>query len=127
MTTSYAVFGRKIIETAGWPPESVALVDLEHFGRACSDAMGKGREMPDPNAYIAAPGEAPAAVQSRQAPAPVNTEKVRRAYAESSQNLDIAPLVPRNMRELIRLVELGVLSKSRARPYLGLREHWWSR
>lgn len=38
-----------------------------------------------------------------------------------------SPLAPRSVRELVRLYELGLLTKGQARRLLGQRPHWWSR
>jgi len=111
--TNYAVFGRAIIQAGGWPAEAVARVNLESYGKACSEAMGRGREMPDPNAYITPTGAAPAAVQTRQAAAP--TDHIADVYIR-----------PRNAREIIELEKEGIISKGQARVYLGLKPHWWA-
>ena len=119
-TTNYAVFGRKVLEEIGhgWEYPSVwARMDLEEYGRACSNAMrvaaGTPR-MPDPTPYLikTPQGAAPAAVQTRQAAAPAAIQDVH--------------VRPRNVREVTELVEDGIISKAQARVYLGLKPHWWS-
>ena len=93
------------------------VVDWDGYGRAVSEAIGKGRGVPVLGRFL-------------KLPAPVygGAERVATTGAVQSSGADpSAPLAPRSVREVIRLRELGVLSKADARLYLGLRPHWWSR
>jgi len=119
--TNYAVFGRKLLETAGWPPESIALVNLEGFGQACAEVMGTKRDMPDPNRYIVNPAPA-----SRRW-----AEQVQAAAPETVTAGDPdLPIRPRTLRELRWLYEQGFIDQDEFRLWMGLpprRRRWWHR
>ncbi len=111
-----AAFGRRIAAQIGTPAPPG--VDWLRYGHDAREAIGKGLPPPALDKYAPA---LTAEIIHMPAMAPAEA----RAIVREQRAVDF--IAPKNCREVIRLRELGVISKSEARCYLGLRAHWWSR
>lgn len=140
--TSYAHFGRTVANEVLSEEERATLageVDWERYGYACSEAVGKaGKEkrpviFPDPKDYII-PGAAPAAVQTRQAAAPIPPTSSWRVLQGQAAGAVVGPgaaataLTFRSYAQLNEARKRGDLTRNEWRWYMGLGpKHWWQR
>jgi len=106
-------FGKRVAAAAGFDV-SRADVDWAGYGKAQQRAWPQlipiGRYL-RPGVAVLGSTKTP----TRQVAEPAHVRR-KQGYIE-----------PRNAREVMRLRELGVISRTDARRYLGLRAHWWSR
>ncbi len=109
MAMTHAPFGKAVAKGLGWDPAAApSTMDWERYGARCAELVGEAAggavDFPDPRAYAAPTGAAPAAVQSRQAAAPAPD----------------GPLCPRTFREARWAYEQGLVDVDEFRSYLGL-------
>jgi len=116
-----AAYGRSLAARLGKPAPPD--VDWASWGAAAKAQLEKNLPPPAFDAYVFKPADV---LPLRAVTSTAMTPAASQAIVMREQR-SVDWITPRTAKEVIRLRELGVITRREARLYLGLPVHWWTR